>query len=290
MAVKTKRKATTASVDEPLISDAKLQQLYATMLQCRLLSERVRRVRARKGVGRMFAACVGHEAIATGCAIDLGLADTVTLAPHDATATLALARLANGRPLSELMRELSVLVAGSTDTQLTAAIKVAKTNKRKKNSRVVVVFTHAEAAALTGWRRMLAAATRSNLPMIFVVERNRSTAQQSNRQDTPGKKRTLPRIPVDGNDVVAVYRVAHESLARVRRGDGPVLIEGVVYRLSTQKRVPPHDPLQHMEQYLKARKLWPARWKQQLVRNFSLQLDAALLQAKQAQSGKALSA
>jgi len=35
---------------------------------------------------------------------------------------------------------------------------------------------------------------------------------------------------VDGNDVVAVYRVAFEALARARQGRGGTLIECVVTR------------------------------------------------------------
>jgi TPP-dependent pyruvate/acetoin dehydrogenase alpha subunit len=47
---------------------------------------------------------------------------------------------------------------------------------------------------------------------------------------------------VDGNDVVAVYRVASEAIAHARKGHGPTLID---CRLSI-----PADPLQNMRNYL----------------------------------------
>ncbi len=38
-------------------------------------------------------------------------------------------------------------------------------------------------------------------------------------------------VRVDGNDVLAVYRVTSEAVARARRGDGATLIEALTYRL-----------------------------------------------------------
>ena len=40
----------------------------------------------------------------------------------------------------------------------------------------------------------------------------------------------IPGIAVDGNDVLAVMRVAGEAVARARAGDGPTLIEAKTYR------------------------------------------------------------
>jgi pyruvate dehydrogenase E1 component alpha subunit len=41
----------------------------------------------------------------------------------------------------------------------------------------------------------------------------------------------VPSQPVDGNDIVAVYRAADEVVTRARRGDGPSLLEMRTYRL-----------------------------------------------------------
>ena len=42
----------------------------------------------------------------------------------------------------------------------------------------------------------------------------------------------VPGVQVDGNDVIAVRQVMEDALARARRGDGPMVIEAVTYRLS----------------------------------------------------------
>ena len=88
-----------SSTGGSLIDDAKLKQLYATMLQCRLLTEHARRLRTQ---GRaLYSASLGQEAIATGCVIDLRPQDTIALAPHDSIASLV-----KGVPLSDIVAQL----------------------------------------------------------------------------------------------------------------------------------------------------------------------------------------
>jgi TPP-dependent pyruvate/acetoin dehydrogenase alpha subunit len=41
----------------------------------------------------------------------------------------------------------------------------------------------------------------------------------------------FPGVRVDGNDVLAVYRVTSEAVRRARAGDGPTLIEALTYRI-----------------------------------------------------------
>ena len=41
----------------------------------------------------------------------------------------------------------------------------------------------------------------------------------------------FPGVRVDGNDVLAVYRVTKEAVARAHAGDGPTLIEAMTYRV-----------------------------------------------------------
>jgi 2-oxoisovalerate dehydrogenase E1 component len=91
---------------------------------------------------------------------------------------------------------------------------------------------------------------------------------------------------------VAVYRVAYESVERVRQGGGPVLVEGKPYRLylPAKRRVAnspawrrERDPLIHMERYLKTKGLFTPRWKDQMVQEFSRKLDAAVKAAQKAQ-------
>ena len=71
MAYKIKQAVEDVSNGGSLISNAKLKQLYTTMLQCRLLTERACRRLNRNGSAARYEACAGQEALAAGCALDL---------------------------------------------------------------------------------------------------------------------------------------------------------------------------------------------------------------------------
>ncbi len=272
-----------------LIDDAKLKQLYATMLRCRLLTEHGRRLpRSRT----LFDASLGQEAIAVGCAIDLRPQDTIAVASHDSIASLV-----KGVGLSEVVAQMytrrnsagalinqAICPASSGWSKLfQAAGKVALANKRDDQGNVVVVFSGVAATALEDWHQALRTAARRSLPLIFVVENNPwaepATKARNGLSKLPLKTPIdgVTSITVDGNDVVAVYRVAYESLERVRRGGGAVLIEAKPYRQHGQALSDiDRDPLTHMEQYLTAKKLFTTRWKNGIVQQFSRELGAVM--------------
>jgi TPP-dependent pyruvate/acetoin dehydrogenase alpha subunit len=150
------------------------------------------------------------------------------------------------------------------------AINAALANKEQNNN-VVVVFSSATTVA--GLRAVLKVASARSLPIIFVVENNPWGGKDRKGRNLKLDAKGLTRITVDGNDVVAVYRVAYESLERVRQGGGPVLIEGKPYRQDGKSSMrSERDPLVHMEEYLAAKRLFTQRWKDQLVQRFSKEL------------------
>jgi TPP-dependent pyruvate/acetoin dehydrogenase alpha subunit len=294
-----------------LISDAKLKQLYATMVQCRMLTERACRLRGRPLLRSLYAASMGQEAIATGSAIDLQPDDTIALAPHNSIAALVRV-LVEGVPLEGIVAQMYehhiachqshniIMPCPTQGTQIDLATSVALVNKRKKKNNVVVAFGDKATTTLGGWREALELAAKKSLPIIFVVEDNPWPSPKPGPanfkpgdEEKDGKARSdgLPIITVDANDVVAVYRVAYESLQRVRQGGGPVLVEGKAYRLhhpakrraanSVSSRSG-RDPLIHMERYLKTKGLFTPRWKDQLVDEFSRKLDASVRAAQKA--------
>jgi TPP-dependent pyruvate/acetoin dehydrogenase alpha subunit len=95
-----------------------------------------------------------------------------------------------------------------------------------------------------------------------------------------------PRIPVDGCDVVGVFRVTQEAIRRAREGHGPALIECLTARSSasatndiakTSAQYLTQDPLSFMEQYLRRRDLWSDEWPQSIIDGFNRQLNEAAL-------------
>lgn len=300
--------AAEVSAGGSLISDAKLKQLYATMVRCRLLTEHAARL--PKQSGSVYHASMGQEAIASGWVIDLRPEDTIALSPDD-----SIAGLVKGVPLGEIVAQLyrrrssakhttgfghNIIPPSSTPEQFRLVTEVASANRRKKKGNVVVAFARAATSAPADWKHALKRAAKRKLPIVFVVENNPWSATRpapSSNHSLPigeedpliehARSHRIPVITVDGNDVVAIYRVAYESLERVRQGDGPVLVEGKVYRESGQTKASHgrhtgRDPLTHMEHYLKARKLFAAHWKSELVDEFAQELDAAIKAARKA--------
>lgn len=269
-----------------LIEDTKLKQLYATMLQCRLLTEHAGSLRNQARAKALYSASMGQEAIVTGCAIDLRPEDTIAMGAHHSIPCLV-KRVGLSTVVAQLYTRNSSPRLDPGE-QLQAAIQVALANKKKNNSNVVVAFTAAETTAGSDWHEAFKLAARRVLPIVFVVENNPWTTvagyRERNGTEHPVLKtqiKGLTAITTDGNDVVAVYRVAYESLERVRQGGGPVLIEGKTYRPDGQALSPiERDPLTHMERYLRAKKLFTTRWKNQVVHRFMRELENAIRQVE----------
>jgi pyruvate dehydrogenase E1 component alpha subunit len=59
----------------------------------------------------------------------------------------------------------------------------------------------------------------------------------------------MPGVTVDGGDPLAVHKTVGEAVERARSGDGPTLVESLVYRLSAHGNiiVPPGVPLHYPE-------------------------------------------
>ena len=74
-------------------------------------------------------------------------------------------------------------------------------------------------------------------PAIVFVQNNGWAISVPTRDQTAGEiwKRAegygMPGVRVDGNDLLAVYRVTTEAIARARRGEGQTLIEALTYRI-----------------------------------------------------------
>ena len=91
----------------------------------------------------------------------------------------------------------------------------------------------------------------------------------------------FPRIPVDGNDSVAVHRIATEAIQRARQGDGPTLID--CQMAGRNKLGLAQDGVAHMRSYLRKHQLWSARWSSALeaeLEQLKNRLAEAISQAK----------
>ena len=107
----------------------------------------------------------------------------------------------------------------------------------------------------------------------------------------------VPGVVVDGNDVLACYEVAHEAVARARRGEGPTLIEAKTYRMTAHssddddKRYrsadevalwKAKDPIRAFARYLRGAGVVTDQVEQVITERVDQQVDEATEYAEQA--------
>ncbi|HUS19922.1 MAG TPA: thiamine pyrophosphate-dependent dehydrogenase E1 component subunit alpha [Terriglobales bacterium] len=299
----------------------KLKQLYTLMLKCRTMEERIRVLFKQGRFSGNYYAAVGQEATEVGCCVDLRPTDTIAPSHRD-----FIANLIKGTPLNLMISQiyarktspdqgrsspahcgyapLNIITPASTiAAQLNIGTGVALANKMKKNDDVVVAFSGEGSTSLGFWHEAVNFAGVHQLPIVYVIQNNLwaesvSVKLQTRVEDLSVKAQAygIPGITVDGNDVIAVYRVASEAILRARNGDGPTVIEAKTYRWYGHSEIDPakyrnpeeveqwkaKDPIPFMERYLTKHNLWNEDFKKGIVDEFAKEMDAAIEFAEKA--------
>lgn len=223
----------------PLISDETFRELYAALLKCRMLDERLA---SDAGYERWR----GREAVTAGITACLRAADCVTSSPRGVLATL----LQNG--LTAAGRRASV----ASTIPLATATGDALRHKLEKKGGVTVVF--AETSEPESLREILSVASCHLLPVLYVLDDGFQSS---------GASGGVPVIRVDSLDTIAVYRVAHEAIQRAREGGGPTIMECAAWPGESGT-----DSLQKLELYLEGKKLFHSEWKSRLENAYAKSL------------------
>ncbi len=296
------------------LDSKKLKELYSTMLRCRMIAEKARLLVKQGNFAGDFFTATGQEAAEVGALIDLLAEDCIAPGRRDCTA-----RFIRGMPLKLIFAHLYARQAGrgdgfpsalprkhgqpsmiapsfSVSAQLNFATGAAWAAKMHRSPNVAVIVSGDDSVSLSFWRDAVNFSIAHKLPVVHMVHNNAGDGSIRTRLGLPGTDLTtntrgpsLPAFTVDGNDVVAVYRVAQEAIRRARQGYGPALIECQTYRWCSQletdsaKHLPSTaepersaDPLSMMETYLKQKGLCSDSWKCRLMEGFARELDKAV--------------
>lgn len=298
-----------------LLNPETLKRLYYYMLKCRMVEERARLLfRQGKFAGNYFSA-VGQEATEVGATIDLQPEDTVAPSHRNFVTNVM-----KGTPLKFMYAQLygrkgspdqgrsspahagyaplNVITPASTiAAQLNIGTGVALAYKLQKKPNIVVALSGEGSSSLGFWHEALNFAGVHKLPIVYVMENNLWAESvpvhlQTAVEDLSIKAQAygFPGITVDGNDVVAVYRVCHEARERARQGFGPTLVECKTYRWYGHSEIDPakyrspdeveqwkaRDPIPRMENYLRKQKLWSDERKRQQADSINAEIDEAI--------------
>ena len=260
------------------------------MLLTRGLEERLE-ILQKQGhlVGGLYRS-LGQEATAVGSAWALGPGDWLAPSIRDMGALFV-----RGLDVREMLRQYTArgtsLCAGKDNTthftvpelgllgpvsplgtQLCVLNGVALAFKQREQPNVCMTY-QGEGASRTGASHegfSLAAAL--DLPIVVWLEHNRWAFGTPSRQEAAvanwldaAAMYGVPAESVDGNDVVAVYRVARTAVDRARSGGGMTILVAETYRMlghaqhDAQKHVPEEeleewgrrDPIEHCELLIK---------------------------------------
>ncbi|GGG90943.1 thiamine pyrophosphate-dependent enzyme [Silvibacterium dinghuense] len=237
-----------------LISDEKFRALYDALLEGQLLHEQLRTQGLRND-------SLHREAGPAALVLDLRKEDTLLM-----PSPVHFAHRLKGTKLPALLQQDTT--ASNAEDRLADAIRAAVLHQvRGDNGIVLVFFELDQAESLARFHALFTAAVGGRLPIVFVLESPAGFADSAAFREA---HREMAYITVDAHDLVAVYRVAQESIVRVRESATPALIELVtVEGLS--------DPAEKFHIYLQRKGLPASRWKMTAKRRFEKEWHSACL-------------
>ena len=125
---------------------------------------------------------------------------------------------------------------------------------------VVLSFFGDGASKQGAFHESLNVASLWKLPVVYIMENNSynvvTRVEQEDANAAAGeplavkaKAFSMPGVTVDGGDPLAVYDAVSGAVERARAGEGPTLVESLVYRLSAHGNIiaPPGVPLHFPE-------------------------------------------
>lgn len=230
--------------------------LYRKMTELRQFELKVQELYRGAQIPGFVHLYVGEEAVGAGVCANLRREDLVysTHRGHGHA-------LAKGVPARDVMAELFGRAAGCSGGRggsmhlysgehgfmgtngivgsgLTMAAGAALSAQLSKRGQVAVGFFGDGAVNTGSFHEALNFAVIWKLPVVYVCENNLYATEMAFHRATRNTDVAsraaaygLPGIVVDGNNVLEVYEVAAEAVARARSGNGPTLMECKTYRV-----------------------------------------------------------
>ena len=255
--VERRKQRSDRAIDEYLLSEQQLEDMYYHMLLARRLNERML-VLNRQGRAAFVIAGAGQEAAQVGAAMALR-AGTDYLAPYyrDLGMNLVLGMTAREAMLNLLAKrddpnshgrqmpshwgntERRIVTQSSVvATQLVHAAGIALGAKLRNDPLVVMACCGEGSTSRGDFHEALNFASIHRLPVIFYIQNNGYAITERNEKEMAvpnvadrARAYNMSHAMVDGMDGVAVYQTVRPAVDQARRGGGPFLIEAKCYRL-----------------------------------------------------------
>lgn len=247
------------------LTNEQMTAMYRKMLVIRRFEERCNTLFMQGRIPSTLHLYIGQEAVAVGVCEHLSHNDYVlgTHRPHGHA-------IAKGVSLRDIMAELMAKVTGCSKGKagsmhvgdmrvgMPPAIAIVGANapiacgmalaqKRQGTNNVTACFFGDGAVNEGAVHEAMNMAAIWSLPVVFVCENNLYGASTpfhaiSKLPDIADRAAAygMPGMIADGSDVLDVYAVSAQAIARARNGEGPTMVECKTYRLCGHSR---SDPL-----------------------------------------------
>lgn len=256
-AVRTRRERSRQPIEEYLLSEQQLEDMYYYMLLARRLNERMLALN-RQGRAPFVIAGVGQEAAQVGAAMslkkgidyvapyyrDLGVNLVLSMTAREAMLNLLGKRddpNSHGRQMPSHWGNVErrvVTQSSVVTTQFLHAAGIGLAAKMRKDPIVVLTSCGEGSTSKGDFHEALNFAAIHKLPVIFFVENNGYAISERTEKEMPlehvadrARAYGIQSAVVDGMDGIAVYQTVRPAVDQARRGAGPFLIEAKCYRL-----------------------------------------------------------
>jgi pyruvate dehydrogenase E1 component alpha subunit len=228
---------------------------YREMRRLRLIDARMIMLQRQGRVG-FYGACTGQEAVPIGTALALEAGDWVFPALREQSVMLV-----RGFPLAAFIAQVfgnsgdvlkgrqmpshhsgravnQVSWSSCIGPQIPQAVGAAWAMKIRKAGSIAVGFMGDGATSQPDFHAALNFAGVYKAPCVMICQNNHWSISVPVARQTAsvtiaikGRAYGVPSVRVDGNDLLAVYKVVSEAARRARRGEGPTFIEALTYRI-----------------------------------------------------------
>lgn len=233
-----------------------MKQMFFNMLRVRRVEEKIVELYPEQEMRCPVHLCIGQEAIATGVCANLTSTDAVFSGHRAHGHYLAMGGdlkafwaemygkatgCCRGKGGSMHLIDLNAGFVGSTPivaSTIPIAVGAAFAAKMQGLNKVVVIFFGEGAAEEGAFHESMNFAALKQLPVIFVCENNLYSVYTPLAERQPPDRQLsvlaqgygMPGSLGDGNNLQAVYTLAHEAVQRARQGNGPSFLEFTTYR------------------------------------------------------------
>jgi pyruvate dehydrogenase E1 component subunit alpha len=303
-----------AAANGPSLTKARLLEIYELMLRTRLLDERMLNLQRQGRIG-FYVPSTGEEAAQIGCALATGKRDWVYPSYRVPGLHLALgcglsdmvancfgnqADLCHGRQMPvhyAFGQQRTVSISSPIGTHIIQAAGTAYAQKLRRDKACTWTYFGDGGTSSNDFHTGMNFAGVWKAPCLFVCTNNQwAISVPLEKQTASGtiavkaEAYGMPGVRADGNDVLAVYKVASEAAERALSGGGPTLIELLTYRRGPHSSSDDptryrgnqadewlkRDPILRFRKHLELQDLWSAEQEKDLSERVKNEINEAV--------------